>query len=97
MSTLVTVIVELPGLVASACDVPKRIEMMLDPQDATTDGVLQALFATHPGTRSHLVDDRRALRPNVLCALDGERTRLDRSLPVADGSTLTFVPSVAGG
>jgi hypothetical protein len=97
MSTTIDVAVELPRLVADACDAPRRAELALDPSEADTDGVLAALFATYPGVRAHLVDDRGELRSNVLCALDGERTRLDRSMPVDHGSTLRFVPSVAGG
>ena len=97
MSTTIDVYVQLPRLVADACGIPRRVEMSLDPRDAHTDGVLEALFATHPGVRPHLVDERGALRPNVLCALNGERTRLDHRLPVTANSTLSFVPSVAGG
>ena len=97
MAELVHVTVELPRLVADACGAPRRVEMALDPDDADTDGVLEALFAFHPGVRPHLVDDRGGLRPNVLCALDGRRTRLTAREPVAHGSTVVFVPSVAGG
>ena len=73
------------------------MELALDRSQADTDGVLAALFTVHPGVRTHLVDDRGRLRPNVLCALDGERTRLHEPMPVAGGSTLLFAPSVAGG
>lgn len=97
MGGLIDVTVELPRLVADAAGVPRRVEMALDRTEADTDGVLAALFAFHPGVRTHLVDDRGALRPNVLCALDGERTRLTDPTPVEDGSTIVFAPSVAGG
>ncbi len=97
MRRTVDVTVELPRLVAEACGVPRRVEMSVDPSRADTDGVVAALLATHPGVRHHLLDDRGALRPNVLCALDGERTRLARPVPVHEGSTLRFVPSVSGG
>ncbi len=95
--TTVDLAVELPRLVADACGAPRRAELALDPGEADTDGVLAALFATYPGVRTHLVDERGRLRSNVLCALDGERTRLAQPLPVTPGSTLAFVPSVAGG
>ena len=88
-----TVTVTLPRLVCEATGAPHRVEV----RGTDTDAVLAALFAAHPGVRRHLLDDAGALRPNVLCALDGERTRLLGPVPVRAGSTLTFVPSVAGG
>lgn len=87
------VTVTLPRLVCEATGAPHHVALVGD----DTQAVLAALFAAHPGVRPHLLDDAGVLRPNVLCALDGGRTRLDHPEPVRDGSTLTFVPSVAGG
>lgn len=87
------VTVTLPRLVCQATGAPHHVEVTGD----DTTAVLEALFDAHPGVRAHLLDDAGALRPNVLCALDGERTRLTTPAPVRAGSTLAFVPSVAGG
>lgn len=87
------VTVELPRLVCQLTGAPHRVEVA----GGDTSAVVEALLAEHPGVRPHLLDDRGALRVNVLCALDGERTRLADAEPVRDGSVLTFVGSVAGG
>lgn len=87
------VTVELPRLVCQLTGAPHRVEV----EGSDTDAVVEALLAAHPGVRSHLLDDTGALRVNVLCALDGERTRLTEPEPVRDGSVLAFVGSVAGG
>ena len=87
------VTVELPRLVAQLTGAPHRVEVAGD----DTAAVLAALFVARPGVRPHLLDDVGRLRVNVLAALDGERTRLERPEPVRDGSVLTFVGSVAGG
>lgn len=87
------VTIELPRLVCGLTGAPHRVEVEAD----DTRQAVAALLDAHPGVRPHLFDDRGALRVNVLCALDGERTRLDGEEPVRDGSVLRFVPSVAGG
>lgn len=87
------VTVELPRLVCQLTGAPHRVEVA----GRDTVEVLDALLERHPGVRSHLLDDGGALRVNVLCALDGSRTRLDAPEAVDDGSVLTFVGSVAGG
>lgn len=66
---------------------------------ATVGEALAALEAAHPGFADRLFDDRGGLRRfvNVFVAeedirfLDGLGTRL------ADGTTLSIVPAVAGG
>jgi molybdopterin converting factor small subunit len=90
-----TVTVELPSLLARIAG-EKHVGVDAD----TVGGALGALLATHPGLRQHLLDDRGELRANVLCAVDGEPTRLgaaERDAALADGATIVFVPSVAGG
>lgn len=87
------VTIELPRLVCQLTGAPHRVEVA----GSDTGAVVEALLAEHPGVRSHLLDDAGALRVNVLCALDGQRTRLAEPEPVRDGSTLRFVGSVAGG
>ena len=93
MAELPRVTVELPRLVCQLTGAPHRVEV----RGEDTRDVLRALIAVHPGVRSHLLDDTGALRVNVLCAIDGQRTRLDAPEPVTDGTTMTFVGSVAGG
>lgn len=87
------VTVELPRLVCQLTGAPHRVEVA----GSDTRAVVDALLAEHPGVRSHLLDETGGLRVNVLCALDGQRTRLAEPEPVRDGSTLRFVGSVAGG
>lgn len=87
------VTVELPRLVCQLTGAPHRVEVA----GSDTSAVVEALLVEHPGVRSHLLDDAGDLRVNVLCALDGQRTRLTEPEPVRDGSTLRFVGSVAGG
>ena len=87
------VTVELPRLVSDLTGAPHRLEV--DADDAR--GALDALVAAHPGVRGHLLDEAGALRTNVLCAVDGEPTRLTGPVPVTDGSRVRFVGSVAGG
>lgn len=90
---MAAVTVVLPRLVCQLTGVPHRVEVEAD----DTLAACVALRAAHPGVATHLWDDAGALRVNVLCALDGERTRLEAPEPVRDGSELRFVGSVAGG
>lgn len=87
------VTIELPRLVCQLTGAPHRVQVV----GSDTRAALDALLEMHPGVRRHLLDDGGALRVNVLCAVDGERTRLDAPEPVTDGATMTFVGSVAGG
>ena len=87
------VTVELPRLVCQLTGAPHRVRVVGD----DTRAVLAALLAEHPGVRSHLLDETGALRVNVLCALDGQRTRLTEPERVHDGSVMRFIGSVAGG
>lgn len=85
--------VELPRLVCQLTGVPHRVEVA----GTDTHEVLAALLDAHPGLRPHLLDSHGSLRTNVLCAVDGRRTRLETPQPVRPGSVLRFVGSVAGG
>ena len=90
------VTVDLPRLLASAAGGTRHVEV----EAATVGSAVQRLLDDHPALRVHLFDERDRLRTNVLCAIDGEPTRLaavDRERPVGDGTRLTFVGSVAGG
>jgi len=87
------VTVELPRLVSDLTGAPHRLEV--EAEDAR--GALDVLVEAHPGVRPHLLDEAGDLRVNVLCAVDGEPTRLRVPVPVADGSRVRFVGSVAGG
>ncbi len=93
MTEVPVVTVTLPRLVCQATGVPHHVEVA----GGTTLEVLDALLERHPGVRPHLLDDAGGLRPNVLCAVDGRRTRLAEAAPVRPGGTMAFVPSVAGG
>lgn len=87
--------VELPSLLARVAG-----ERHVTVEATTVGGAVDALLERHPGLRQHLLDDRGDLRPNVLCAVDGDPTRLtrdERSVALADDATIVFVPSVAGG
>lgn len=87
------VTVELPTLLAEVTG-ERHVALAAD----TVDGAVRTLLERHPGLRQHLFDDRGELRRNVLCAIDGEPTRLqDRGGALRDGATIVFVPSVAGG
>ncbi len=63
---------------------------------AATDvaGVVQRLRDVLPGLDGHLLDGAGALRPHLLCLVDGTATR-DLATPVHD--EVRFVAAVSGG
>jgi molybdopterin synthase sulfur carrier subunit len=68
--------------------------------DGTTVGaVLAALDKAHPGFRGRLFDDGGELRRfvNVFVADEDVRFLGGLDTPVADGTTVSIVPAVAGG
>lgn len=72
--------------------------------DVAVDGttvaeVLKALDAAHPGFGDRLFDDDGALRRFVNVFVADEDVRFLRGLetPVADGTTVSIIPAVAGG
>jgi molybdopterin synthase sulfur carrier subunit len=68
-------------------------------EGATVLDVLRALDTTHPGFSERLFDESGELRRFVNVFLADEDIRfLDGvATPVADGTTLSIVPAVAGG
>ena len=90
---MVRATVRLPELLARITG-----ERTVEVEASDVGGAMEALLVAHPTLRPHLFDDRGGLRPNVLCAVDGEPTRLTyRSGRLRDGAEIVFVPSVAGG
>ncbi|HUQ62684.1 MAG TPA: ubiquitin-like small modifier protein 1 [Acidimicrobiales bacterium] len=68
--------------------------------DGTTVGaVLAALDKAHPGFKGRLFDDGGQLRRfvNVFVADEDVRFLGGLDTPVADGTTVSIVPAVAGG
>ena len=65
----------------------------------TVGDVLKALDAQHPGFGERLFDDAGKLRRfvNVFVADEDVRFLDGLSTPVADGTTVSIVPAVAGG
>ncbi|MDQ1420641.1 MAG: sulfur-carrier protein [Acidimicrobiaceae bacterium] len=65
----------------------------------TVADVLAALESAHPGFRDRLFDDSGALRRfvNVFVADEDVRFLQGLATPVAEGSTISIVPAVAGG
>ncbi|HEX8770661.1 MAG TPA: ubiquitin-like small modifier protein 1 [Acidimicrobiales bacterium] len=66
---------------------------------ATVGEVLAALEKTHPGFRGRLFDDGGQLRRfvNVFVADEDVRFLSGLDTSVADGTTVSIVPAVAGG
>jgi sulfur-carrier protein len=65
----------------------------------TVAGVLKALEAAHPGFAERLFDETGKLRRfvNVFVADEDIRFLEGVDTPVADGTTVSIVPAVAGG
>jgi sulfur-carrier protein len=72
-------------------------EVVVEPGDLGE--VLKALDATHPGFADRLFDDEGGLRRfvNVFVADDDARFLQGLQTPVADGTTVSIIPAVAGG
>ena len=66
---------------------------------STVGQALDALTAAYPDLRRHLYSEDGRLRPFVNVYLGEEDVRYLRrgDTPLADGATLSIVPSVAGG
>jgi sulfur-carrier protein len=68
--------------------------------DGSTVGeVFAALDTAHPGIRDRVVDEQGQLRRFVNVYVDNEDVRFADGLatPVADGTKVSIIPSVAGG
>ena len=66
---------------------------------ATVGDVLAAVEQEHPGIRARLVDETGAVRRFVNIYIDDDDIRFGDGLDtaIADGSTLSIIPAVAGG
>jgi sulfur-carrier protein len=68
--------------------------------DGSTVGeVFDALDTAHPGIKDRVVDEQGQLRRFVNVYVDNEDVRFSDGLatPVADGTQVSIIPSVAGG
>lgn len=68
-------------------------------QGATVGEALQSLVAEHPALKPHLYGDDGKMRSFVNLFLNDEDVRhlQQDATPVADGDTLSIIPSIAGG
>lgn len=89
-----TVQIRLPRLLRPVVGDRRRIEV----DGATVGGAIASLLETEPGLRPHLFDESGALRPHILCFVDGASTRLDdRDAALEPGVTIEFLQAVSGG
>ncbi|MFC6085250.1 MoaD/ThiS family protein [Sphaerisporangium aureirubrum] len=93
---LVTVL--LPGVLRAEADGCSRLDVNVD-EGATLTAVLDALAARHPLLDRRLRDERRQLRRYVNFYVSGEECRRlsGPATPVAPGTEIHIIPSVAGG
>ncbi len=72
--------------------------LSLDVDGTTMGDALDDLLDQEPALRVHLFNEAGALRPHVMCFVDGAPTRLeDPRQSVAPTSTIVFVQAVSGG
>ena len=66
---------------------------------ATLKAVLDDLESQHPGIGERLLDETGQIRRFVNIFVDDEDVRFQEGLdtPVAEGSTVSIIPAVAGG
>jgi sulfur-carrier protein len=74
-------------------------ESVVGVDGATVADVLAALDSAHPGFKDRLFDDSGSLRRfvNVFVADEDVRFLQGLETPVAEGTTVSIVPAVAGG
>ena len=91
MSATVRIPTPLRGLTGGAAQVPVR--------PGPLSAVLTELDAAYPGLGGRVLDDAGALRRfvNVYVADDDVRFLSGLATEVADGTTVSIVPAVAGG
>lgn len=65
----------------------------------TVRQAMAALVEAHPKLKRHLYDDEGKLRSfvNVFVNDENIRYRQDGDTPLADGDTVSIIPSIAGG
>jgi len=87
--------VKVPTILRSHTGGSKTVEASGD----TLDAVLRDIDSRNSGLRARLVDDEGKLHRFVNIYVNDEDVRFNGSLdaPVADGSTVTILPAVAGG
>ena len=91
------VVVYIPGFLRTFTEGAGRVELGGSP--ATVGGVLEALWARHPGVRDRVVDELGRVRTHVNVFVDEESIRYSGGLetPVRDGCAISIVPAVSGG
>jgi len=62
----------------------------------TVGEVIEALDAVYPGVKERLCEGGR-ISPLIAVVVDGRRSRLGLSEPVAEHSEIHFLPAVSGG
>ncbi len=92
-----TITLELPRALADAAGGVRTLA--LEAPAGTVRSALDTLAASHPLLHRRLRDEAGALRRYVNVYVDGADVRRDRGLDtvLADGATVTVLPSVAGG
>ena len=90
-----SVTIQIPTALRSYADGNASVEV----SGATVKDALEALTTAHTGLLRHLRNDAGALRSFVNVYLNDEDIRYigKEATAVADGDTLTIVPSIAGG
>lgn len=88
------VVVTLPRLLDPASGGRRRVAVTAPDLAGAVDALLEEI----PELEVHLFDHTGALRPHVLCFVDGEPTRLvDRSVALQPGAEIRFLQAVSGG
>lgn len=86
--------------------IPTPLRVYVDKKDAvqvnaeTVGGALNALTSQHPDLRKHLYSDEGKLRAFVNVYLNDEDVRYlpeKEATSVAEGDSLSIIPSIAGG
>lgn len=90
-----TVTVRIPTTLRTLTGGASEVEI----EGAKVSEVLSNLESAHPGFSSRILDDAGELRRfvNVFVADDDVRFLEGLDTPVADGSTVSIIPAVAGG
>jgi sulfur-carrier protein len=93
----VSVTVLLPGVLAEVAGGSRRLQ--LDPVPADVGALLDVLAADHPLLVRRVRDETGSLRRHVNIYVDGDDVRGQQGLrtPLAVGSEVHVLPSVAGG
>lgn len=90
--------VRIPGVLRPVVDGQPEVEVEV-PDGGTLGAVLDELNNRYPLFGRRLRDERGVLRRYVNCYVDGQDCRLlnGQDTPVADGTEILVLPSVAGG